>query len=62
MGLAEGGNPTGYTPSQLVGPRDVFDMFDEDRSGQMDEDEFFYALDYMGIKVRKDSILLTQYV
>lgn len=50
--LSEGGNPTGYQPSSIVGPRDVFDMFDEDRSGEMDEDEFYYALDYLGIKAR----------
>jgi hypothetical protein len=41
---ADSGNPTGFTPSNLVGPRDVFDMFDEDNSGEMDEDELFYAI------------------
>jgi hypothetical protein len=53
---ADSGNPTGFRPSELVGPRDVFDMFDEDRSGQMDEDEFYFALDFLGIKVGRRGV------
>ena len=26
-------------------------MFDEDRSGAIDEDEFYFALEYLGLKV-----------
>ena len=26
-------------------------MFDEDHTGEMDEDEFYFALDYLGIQV-----------
>lgn len=27
-------------------------MFDEDKSGKIDEDEFFFLLQYLGIEVR----------
>ncbi|KUF98154.1 UDP-glycosyltransferase 84A4 [Phytophthora nicotianae] len=34
------GNPLGFSPSTLLGPRDAFELFDEDGTGQIDELEF----------------------
>ena len=42
-------NPAGFVPSERIAPRDAFHVFDADRSGFIDEDEFFYLLQYMGI-------------
>ena len=30
---------------------DAFELFDEDESGFLDEDEFFYAFEYLGFKI-----------
>jgi len=46
-----GGNNVGFKPNSLLGPRDAFDLFDEDRSGSLDEDEFSLALEYMKMPV-----------
>ncbi len=45
------GNNVGFQPNSLLGPRDAFDLFDEDRSGTLDEDEFSLALEYMKMPV-----------
>ena len=45
------GNPLGFAPSGLLTPEDAFLMFDEDKSGQIDEDEFADILEYMGMDV-----------
>ena len=42
-------NPAGFAPSERLAPKDAFCIFDQDRSGAIDEDEFFYLLQYMGI-------------
>ena len=34
------GNPIGFKPSSLLTPQDAFEMFDEDMSGEIEEDEF----------------------
>lgn len=34
----DGGNTVGFKPNSLLGPRDAFDLYDEDRSGTLDED------------------------
>ncbi|GLE06895.1 hypothetical protein PINS_up016564 [Pythium insidiosum] len=34
------GNTLGFAPSNLLAPRDAFDLFDEDGTGQIDELEF----------------------
>lgn len=34
------GNTLGFSPSTLLGPRDVFELFDVDGTGQIDELEF----------------------
>jgi len=47
----DGGNAVGFKPNSLLGPRDAFDLFDEDRSGSLDEDEFSLALEYMKLPV-----------
>jgi Ca2+-binding EF-hand superfamily protein len=47
----DGGNSVGFKPNSLLGPRDAFDLFDEDRSGSLDEDEFSLALEYMKLPV-----------
>ena len=44
-----GGNPVGFTPSPCLTPTDAFETFDEAQDGFLDEDEFFYAMEYMGL-------------
>jgi alpha-tubulin suppressor-like RCC1 family protein/Ca2+-binding EF-hand superfamily protein len=43
------GNPVGFVPTRSLTPLDSFETFDEDQSGFLDEDEFFYAMEYMGL-------------
>jgi len=45
------GNPVGFKPSKYLTPMDAFEMFDEDRSGFLDEDEFYYAFEYLKYKL-----------
>ena len=45
------GNTMGFNPSKLLTPADAFEMFDEDGSGEIGEDEFSDILEYLGIKV-----------
>ncbi|KAG7390019.1 hypothetical protein PHYPSEUDO_008981 [Phytophthora pseudosyringae] len=45
------GNPLGFSPSTLLGPRDAFELFDEDGTGQIDELEFADVLEYFGMDV-----------
>ena len=47
----DGGNTVGFRPNSLLGPRDAFDLYDQDRSGTLDEDEFALALEYMKMPV-----------
>ena len=42
------GNPVGFVPGRSLTPMDTFETFDEDQGGFLDEDEFFYAMEYMG--------------
>lgn len=46
------GNSVGYTPYKYLTPMDAFQTFDDQGVGLLDEDEFFFALDYLGIKLR----------
>ncbi|OWZ15722.1 hypothetical protein PHMEG_00010582 [Phytophthora megakarya] len=45
------GNTFGFSPSTLLGPRDAFELFDEDGTGQIDELEFADVLEYFGMDV-----------
>ncbi|KAJ0393312.1 hypothetical protein P43SY_009980 [Pythium insidiosum] len=45
------GNTLGFAPSSLLAPRDAFDLFDEDGTGQIDELEFADVLEYFGMNV-----------
>ncbi|KAG7398420.1 hypothetical protein PHYBOEH_011122 [Phytophthora boehmeriae] len=45
------GNTLGFSPSTLLGPRDAFELFDEDGTGQIDELEFADVLEYFGLDV-----------
>ncbi len=45
------GSFCGFSPSTLLTPVDAFEMFDKDGSGSIDEDELFFALQHLGIKV-----------
>ena len=42
------GNSAGFTPSREVSPLDAFETFDEDETGFIDEDEFYFAMQYLG--------------
>ena len=46
------GNPVGFKPSKYLTPMDAFEMFDEDKSGFLDEDEFYYAFEYLKLKLK----------
>eukprot|EP01038_Epipyxis_sp_PR26KG_P010397 gene10397-13965_t len=43
------GNPVGFKPSKNLTPIDAFEIFDEDQSGFLDEDEYRYAIEYLQI-------------
>lgn len=45
------GNSTGFRPSALLTPADAFDLFDVDKSGSIDEDEFAFVLEYMNVSM-----------
>ena len=45
------GNGVGFKPSSILSPKDAFEMYDEDGSGNLDEDEFSLALEYMEMPV-----------
>ncbi|KAF4140172.1 Regulator of chromosome condensation (RCC1) repeat [Phytophthora infestans] len=45
------GNLLGFSPSTLLGPRDAFELFDEDGTGKIDELEFADVLEYFGMDV-----------
>ena len=57
------GNPVGFVPSRSLTPTDAFETFDEDQSGFLDEDEFFYAMEYMALNPtdHKHEKLFTQF-
>eukprot|EP01036_Dinobryon_divergens_P053207 gene53207-71133_t len=42
------GNPVGYVPSKFLSPLDAFETFDEAKLGLLDEDEFHFAIRYLG--------------
>ncbi|CAN0460131.1 unnamed protein product, partial [Phaeothamnion confervicola] len=52
----DSGNPVGFSPSALLTPQDAFEMFDEDRSGKIDEDEFFFVLQYLGVDTTEEKM------
>lgn len=43
------GNPVGFKPSGNLTPMDAFELFDEDQSGFLDEDEYRYAMEYLKV-------------
>lgn len=43
------GNPIGFIPPPFLCPIDAYEMFDDQNTGFLDEDQFFYALEYMGV-------------
>jgi Ca2+-binding EF-hand superfamily protein len=43
------GNPVGFVPSTMLTPMDAFETFDNDRSGFLDEDEFYFAMEFLGL-------------
>eukprot|EP01041_Mallomonas_annulata_P005267 gene5267-10537_t len=45
------GNPVGYVPSKFLSPLDAFETFDEAKLGLLDEDEFHFAIRYLGIEL-----------
>ena len=45
------GNPIGFAPNALLTPIDAFEMFDEDGSGNINEDEFYFVLEYLKLEV-----------
>ena len=45
------GNSIGFSPHGLLSPQDAFEMFDTNGDGQLDEDEFFRVLEYLGLEV-----------
>ena len=45
------GNSVGFKPSSILSPKDAFEMYDEDGSGTLDEDEFSLALEYLEMPV-----------
>ena len=44
------GNPVGFQPQPFLTPMDAFEMFDEDQSGYLDEDEYRYAMEYLKVE------------
>ena len=46
----------GYIPKKFLSPLDAFDLFDEDQSHDMDEDEFVYAMEYLGVHLSDSSV------
>ena len=45
------GNTTGFQPRRDVSPLDAFETFDEDGTGFIDEDEWYFAMEYLGYKM-----------
>jgi alpha-tubulin suppressor-like RCC1 family protein/Ca2+-binding EF-hand superfamily protein len=45
------GNPVGFVPSTMLTPMDAFETFDNDRSGYLDEDEFYFAMEFLGLEM-----------
>jgi Ca2+-binding EF-hand superfamily protein len=45
------GNPVGFVPSTVLSPMDAFETFDNDGSGFLDEDEFYFAMEFLGLKM-----------
>jgi alpha-tubulin suppressor-like RCC1 family protein/Ca2+-binding EF-hand superfamily protein len=46
------GNPVGFVPSKNLTPLDAFETFDENGVGHLDEDEFYYAMEYLNLKLK----------
>jgi len=45
------GNTTGFQPRREVSPLDAFETFDEDGTGFLDEDEWHFAMEFLGYKM-----------
>ena len=45
------GNPVGFKPTTHLSPIDAFEIFNESGNGFLDEDEVFYALEYLQLNV-----------
>lgn len=45
------GNPIGFAPSSYLSPLDAFETFDAQHTGFVDEDEFYFAMEYLGLKM-----------
>lgn len=41
------GNTQGFSISNILGPKDAFELFDEDKSGHIDEDEFAVSFNHL---------------
>ena len=50
------GNEIGFSPTNLLAPMDVFEMFDEDGSGSIDEDEFAFIMEYMRVPLTEERL------
>jgi Ca2+-binding EF-hand superfamily protein len=50
------GNPVGFQPSKFLTPLDAFEMFDEDQSGFLDEDEYRYASEYLKLDISDEKL------
>ena len=44
-------NPSGFNPGSMLRPKDAFGMFDKDSSGNLGEDEFHFALNFLQIEI-----------
>ena len=50
------GNTVGFMPYKYLTPLDAFEVFDDQQVGLLDEDEFHFALEYLGIKLSDEKI------
>ena len=50
------GNTVGYMPHKYLTPLDAFEVFDDQGIGLLDEDEFHFALEYLGIKISDEKM------
>lgn len=48
------GNKIGFIPYKKATSHDSFNLFDEQRSGLLDEDSFVFALEYLNIKIKDE--------
>lgn len=50
------GNTVGFMPYKYLTPLDAFEVFDDQGVGLLDEDEFHFALEYLGIKLSDEKM------